>query len=173
MIKAWIDVIKVEYNPTLPLHTLTSIFQTLHKRLKLSLNVSMQQGIKQLTKTFFNPKMYPVSAIYSAAGYMMPAYLFLFGVQLKALGKWAGLRLQVLLLYLTHTFSIRDVFIFSPFEQTVGRTWNKSQRHHVELQKTFTLCISVQTHALKGNTSALSFIKCVWIVLQSMPDLTY
>lgn len=46
--------------------------------------------------------------------------LFLFGVQLKALGQWAGLRLLVPLLHLTHTFSIRDVFILRPFEQTVS-----------------------------------------------------
>lgn len=47
--------------------------------------------------------------------------LFLFGVELKALCQGAGLRLQMLLLHLTHTFSIWDVFILRSFEQIVFR----------------------------------------------------
>ena len=70
------------------------------------------------------------------------AYLFLFGVQLKALGKRAGLRLQMLLLHLTHAFSIWDVLILSPFEETVGRTQHESQRDHRGIQKTFTTALN-------------------------------
>lgn len=58
------------------------------------------------------------------------AYLFLFGVELKALGESAGLRLQMLLLRLPHTFSIRDVLILSSFEQTVAGAQHKSQREY-------------------------------------------
>lgn len=48
------------------------------------------------------------------------AHLFLFGVQLEALGKRAGLRLHVLLLHLTQALGVRDVFILGAFEQTEG-----------------------------------------------------
>lgn len=50
----------------------------------------------------------------------MSAHLFLFGVQLEALGKRAGLRLHVLLLYLTQALGVRDVFILGAFKQTEG-----------------------------------------------------
>lgn len=73
----------------------------------------------------------------------MPAYLFLFGVQLKALCQRAGLRLHVLLLHLTHALSVRDVFIFGPFEQAAGQFTAQgvqtSQRRCIAI----TLCISV------------------------------
>ena len=71
----------------------------------------------------FGITAFPVASITPAS-----AYLFLLSVELKALRKRTGLRLQMLLLYLTHTFSIRNVFILSSFEQTVGVTWHKSQR---------------------------------------------
>lgn len=50
----------------------------------------------------------------------MSAHLFLFGVQLEALGKRAGLRLHVLLLHLTQALGVRDIFILGAFEQTEG-----------------------------------------------------
>lgn len=50
----------------------------------------------------------------------MSAHLFLFGVQLEALSKRAGLRLHVLLLHLTQALGIRDVFILGAFKQTEG-----------------------------------------------------
>lgn len=50
--------------------------------------------------------------------YLERAYLFLFGVELKALSEGASLRLQVLLLHLTHTLSVRDVLVLRSLEQT-------------------------------------------------------
>ena len=53
-------------------------------------------------------------------GRIRRANLFLFGVELKALGDRAGLGLEVQVLHLTHALSVRDVLVLRPLEETAG-----------------------------------------------------